>query len=179
MKILAFAGSISSTSINKQLVEVALREMESVDIEVLDLNDYEMPIYSEDREKNGFPSQIIDFTQKIEEADAIVCALAEHNRTYSSGFKNILDWAFRVDKQFFKNKPMLLLSTTTVENGSVNVMKTATTFFPLLGADLRESFIFPNFTENYNSKMNEIVNESLKNDLNDIIQRFKQGININ
>ena len=40
MKIIAFAGSNSLTSINKQLVSYAVSLFKEADAEVLDLNDY-------------------------------------------------------------------------------------------------------------------------------------------
>ena len=56
MKLLAFAATNSSQSINKALVTYASQLIEA-DTTILDLNDYEMPIYSSDREsKNGIPA---------------------------------------------------------------------------------------------------------------------------
>ncbi|MCO5260667.1 MAG: NAD(P)H-dependent oxidoreductase [Crocinitomicaceae bacterium] len=179
MKIVAFAGSISSTSINKKMVKYALNNFKNAEINLLDLNDFEMPIYSEDREKNGFPDKVYEFIKNIENADVVICSLAEHNRTYCTGYKNVLDWAFRANSKFFSDKPMLLMSTTTVENGSVNVLKTANTFFPLLGADVKCSFLLPDFNENFDLSKNEIKNEKLKNDFNKIIDEFKRIVNYN
>ena len=51
MKILAFAGSNSSQSINKKLALYAAGLFENAGVETLDLNDYELPLYSIDREK--------------------------------------------------------------------------------------------------------------------------------
>ena len=57
-KILVFAGSNSSTSINKKLVTYAASLLDNVKSHILDLNDFEMPIYSSDREKNnGYPDE--------------------------------------------------------------------------------------------------------------------------
>ncbi|MFT6901054.1 MAG: chromate reductase [Colwellia sp.] len=50
MKIIAFAASSSRQSINKQLVSYAASLVENAQVEVLDINDYEMPLYSADRE---------------------------------------------------------------------------------------------------------------------------------
>ena len=50
-KILAFAGSSSKTSINKQLATYAANQFENASVEVIDLNDYEMPVISVDKEK--------------------------------------------------------------------------------------------------------------------------------
>lgn len=61
MNILAFAASSSRKSINKQLVTYAASILKSeiisgAEVEIIDLNDFEMPIYSIDREEeNGIP----------------------------------------------------------------------------------------------------------------------------
>ena len=50
MKLLAFAASSSKQSINKQFAEFAISILKDLDTELLDLNDYELPLYSVDRE---------------------------------------------------------------------------------------------------------------------------------
>ena len=63
MKILAFAASSSKHSINKQLVTHATEVLQTeiingAEIDIIDLNDYEMPIYSIDRENDsGIPDK--------------------------------------------------------------------------------------------------------------------------
>lgn len=47
-KIIAFGASSSKNSINKQLATYAASQFENADVEVLDLNEYEMPIFSLD-----------------------------------------------------------------------------------------------------------------------------------
>lgn len=56
MKILAFGGSSSRHSINKQFATYATTFFEGSDIQIIDLNDFEMPIFSVDKEaENGHP----------------------------------------------------------------------------------------------------------------------------
>ena len=65
MKLLAFAATNNSQSINKQLVQYAASLVDA-DVEILDLNDFEMPIYSQDREQQGgIPEQAQTFYKKI------------------------------------------------------------------------------------------------------------------
>ena len=62
MKIVAFAGSSSKESINKKLVTYVAEQFPNVEKEILDLNDYEMPIFSVDREKHdGIPTLALEF----------------------------------------------------------------------------------------------------------------------
>lgn len=52
-KVVAFGASCSTTSINQQLATWAAAQIDNAEVELLDLNNYEMPIYSSDREKEG------------------------------------------------------------------------------------------------------------------------------
>jgi len=81
MNVLAFAASNSRESINKVLATYTANLIENADVEILDINDYEMPIFSEDREKElGQPKQASAFYQKISKADAIIVSYAEIQR---------------------------------------------------------------------------------------------------
>lgn len=111
IKLLAFAGISSRHSINKQLATYAASLFENVEIEILDLNDYELPLFNVDREKLlGHPPIARTFLDKIEEADVLVISVAEHNAGLTAAFKNIYDWTLRQKKLVYDNKPLLLLS---------------------------------------------------------------------
>ena len=112
-KIIALAGSNSSTSINEQLATYASSLVDNVKVKVLDLNDFEMPIYSSDREnESGHPNEAVAFVDEIRGADGIIISLAEYNGAYSGAFKNIFDWASRVEQKTFLGKPMLLMASS-------------------------------------------------------------------
>ena len=67
MKLLAFAGSSSKHSINKKLATYAAGLFENADVEIIDLNDYELPLFSVDREKLiGQPPIARTFLDKID-----------------------------------------------------------------------------------------------------------------
>src|SRR5690606_27803742 len=113
MKIIAFAGSNSSRSINKKLVTYAVSLLGYDDSEILDINDYEMPLFSVDREDTlGQPQLAHDFLAKISSADLLVVSLPENNGNYSAAFKNLFDWCSRIRKDIFQDKPMLLMATS-------------------------------------------------------------------
>ncbi|NMR34869.1 NAD(P)H-dependent oxidoreductase [Chryseobacterium aquaticum] len=175
MKILAFAGSTSSTSINKELVKFVLKSFQEDEIHLIDLNNFSMPVFSVDLEKKGFPDEAHNFLKQIEECDAIICSLAEHNRSYSAAFKNIFDWASRINVKVFQDKPMFLMSTSPGGFGGGNVMNTAKTFFPQFGADIKETFSLSKFYENFDLQ-SAVINPEMLKDLNSKIENFKNQI---
>ncbi|KFF12775.1 NADPH-dependent FMN reductase [Chryseobacterium soli] len=172
MNILVFAGSTSSTSINRELVKFVLKDFQDEDVNFIDLNDFNMPVFSVDLEKKGFPDEAHRFLKAIEECDAIICSLAEHNRSYSAAFKNVFDWASRINVKVFQNKPMLLMSTSPGGYGGGNVMNTAKTFFPQFAADVKDTFSLPKFYENFDLESG-VINPELLKELQEKIENFK------
>lgn len=172
-KILVFAGSSSKSSINKQLAVYAAQQFKNAELDILDLNDYEMPVFSVDKEKeNGIHNLAHDFYNKIGSTDLIVLSLAEHNGAYSSAFKNILDWTSRINNKTFQQKPMLLLATSPGARGGATVLDIASKRFPFQGADVKGTFSLPTFFENFDA-VHGIINPELKNQLLEIVNSIE------
>jgi chromate reductase len=84
MKILTFGASHAKTSINKALARFTATLVPGAEIDVLDLSDYDLPIYSEDLEKQiGHPPAAKAFFEKIGSADGVIVSFAEHNGSVS------------------------------------------------------------------------------------------------
>ena len=169
-KIIAFGASSSKNSINKQLANYVANQFQNANVDLLDLNDYEMPLYSVDKEKNqGIPELAKTFFAKLGNADLILISFAEHNGAYSTAFKNIFDWISRIDGNTFQGKPMLLLATSPGPRGGSTVLEIAKNRFPFQGGIVLNSFSLPNFNTNFDAEKG-ILNGALKNELNEIIQ---------
>ena len=168
-KIIAFGASSSKSSINKQLASYTANQFQNVSVEILDLNDYEMPVFSVDKQaENGIHPLAQEFYAKIGSADLIVISFAEHNGNFSSAFKNILDWSSRINAKTFQEKPMLLLATSPGARGGSSVLDIATKRFPFQGGIVKGSFSLPSFNDNFDAEKG-ITNEELKNQLLEIV----------
>src|SRR5690606_34836231 len=173
MKIVGFAGSNSSTSINKKLVTYVTSLFSNAEVEILDLNDYELPLFGVDIEKEiGQPKLATQFLQKINSADLLVVSLAENNGNYSVAFKNIFDWASRQEKNVFQGKDMLLMATSPGGRGGASVLEIAKNSFPRYGANILATFSLPKFYENFDVESNSISNSELNNEIIQIIEKI-------
>ncbi|MBZ4034639.1 NAD(P)H-dependent oxidoreductase [Flavobacterium sp. 17A] len=171
MKIVAFGGSNSKQSINKHFATYAASLFENADVEVLDLNDYEMPLFSVDLEKEiGQHETAKAFLSKIASADILVVSLAENNGNYSAAFKNLFDWSSRIKKEVFHQKPMLLLATAPGPRGGASVLEIANNALPRYGAQIKATFSLPTFGANFDLQENKISNVELDKELKDIIK---------
>ena len=173
MKIIAFAGSSSANSINKKLVTYAAHLFRNATVEILDLNDFQLPIYSTDIEKEiGQPEQAKAFLSKIASADIMVISLAEYNGNFSAAFKNTFDWCSRINTKVFQEKPMLLMATSPGARGGKSVLEIAQNSFPRYGGVIKASFSLPLFGDNFDTETNIISNPEFDKQLKEIVNNF-------
>lgn len=145
MKILAFAASNSKTSINRQLVQYAMSLLKdgvlpATEFELIDLNDFEMPIYRPDREEEGgIPDQARRLYQKIGNADAVLVSFAEHNGNVTAAWKNIFDWMSRIDMKVWQGRPLVMLAASPGSRGGQGVLQSQSAVLPHFGGELKGS----------------------------------------
>lgn len=167
MKILAIPASNSRNGLNRQIIGHAARLLEgglvaNAEVEILDLNDYEMPIYSVERQRDGIPEAARRFFEKIGAADAVVVSFAEHNGSYSVAWKNVYDWASRIDMRVYQGRRVAMFATSPGRRGGAGVLTAATTSAPFFGADLVGSLAIPSFHDNFDVESGEIADPELR-----------------
>lgn len=174
MKLLAFAASSSTKSINKQLAAYAASQIAGADVEILDINDYEMPLFSQDREEElGQPEQAQKFFAKLGEADAIIISFAEHNGSYTAAYKNLFDWTSRIDMKVFQNKPMVMLATSPGPGGAATVLAAASGSAPYFAADVKATLSIPSFFDNFDMETQALRNPELQSALLEALSTLK------
>ncbi|MEM8862711.1 MAG: NAD(P)H-dependent oxidoreductase [Chloroflexota bacterium] len=179
MNILAFAASNSRTSINKALVTYAAGLLENgildgCQVEILDLNDFEMPLFSVDREKeHGVPDLAQQFYSKVGSADALLVSFAEHNGFYTAAYKNLFDWTSRIDQKVFQSKPAVLLSASPGPGGGRNVMGAAQASAPHFAMDVNASLSVPSFYNNFDMATGQLTNPEIQAELETVLATFK------
>ena len=97
-RILAFAGSSRSDSVNKKVVHLAAAAAEraGADVTVLDLADYPLPIYDGDLEaKDGLPENVLKLKQLFLAHDGLMISSPEYNSSITPLLKNTIDWVSR------------------------------------------------------------------------------------
>lgn len=67
-----------------------IKKHQNVEIEILDLRDYNLPFYDETKENDN----VKKFIQKIQEADGFIIVTPEYNHSLPAVLKNALDWCY-------------------------------------------------------------------------------------
>lgn len=178
-KILTLAASTSSTSINAKLVAFAslqLSELSTIEVISLNLKDYDMPLFCEDRKKeSGVPAPAQKFKKLISECDALLISFAEHNGTYTAAFKNLLDWTSVLEGSMWQEKPMCLLATSPGGRGGKGVLQAASDRFPRMGGKVLASFSLPSFKDHFEEGLG-ITDEKLAQQLAEVLNSFNDQL---
>ena len=171
MRVLAIGASNSRNSINQKLANYAANLVVDAEVKLLDLNEFEMPIFSEDREKKlGSPQQAVEFFKLIGNADLIVISFAEHNGSYTAAYKNLFDWTSRIDMKVFQGKPVIMLATSPGSGGAQSVLSAAKTSAPYFGAEVLAAISLPSFYDNFDCESGKVVDSEFNAKLLNIVE---------
>ncbi|MGL6171993.1 MAG: NADPH-dependent FMN reductase [Vibrio sp.] len=162
MKIIAFGASSSSTSINQALATFAAGLIDGAQVKVLHINDYAVPMFSEDLEKElGHAAGAQAFLDDLAQADAYVISFAEHNGHHPAAYKNLFDWASRINRAMFADKPAVYLATSPGPGGAKSVLAAATAAAPFFGGNVKASVSVPSFYDNFDVEQGVVTNPAI------------------
>ncbi len=172
-KVLVFAGSNHSGSINQQLAHYAASLVEDAQVELLDLKKYDAPMYSIDREqKEGHPESIKKLNALLQEFDGYIIASPEHNGNLSAFLKNVFDWLSRVNGKFLAGKPVLLLSTSPGKFGGANHLNILSTMLGFFDGKEAARFSLGSFSETFDTEAKKIKDPEADSELLAAVNSF-------
>ncbi|HEX5127262.1 MAG TPA: NAD(P)H-dependent oxidoreductase [Rhodocyclaceae bacterium] len=130
MKILVFAGSARSASLNKRLAAEAYRLLGEAGVEatLIDLRDYDMPIYDGDLEAaSGSPENARKLRTLFSQHEGLLIVTPENNSSLPSLLKNTIDWISRSEGGvsggvYFKGKIAAIMAASPGGLGGLRVL---------------------------------------------------------
>lgn len=178
MKILAFAGSNSSRSINRALLEHAAGLLKQHEVTVIDLRDFDTPLYSMDlEEQSGIPENTQRLRKLFDEHDAFMIASPENNGMMPAFFKNAMDWISRMEGKIFQGKPVMLMSTSPGPRGGQTNLEHMKAVIPHWGASaVFADFHLGRFYDTYDRENKTFTNPEDAMRLKDAIRDFEDNL---
>jgi chromate reductase len=118
MRILGVSGSLRAKSYNTGLLEEARKLLpRDVTMEIADIAN--LPLYGTDKESDP-PESVRMLKAKIKEANAILFATPEYNRSISAALKNAIEWGNHPESDnSWDGKPAAIISASTGPRGGV------------------------------------------------------------
>ncbi|MDE0310510.1 MAG: NAD(P)H-dependent oxidoreductase [Acidiferrobacterales bacterium] len=141
VKILAFAGSTGTRSLNKKLVGHAaqLARLQGAEVRLIDLKSYPLPLYDSDLEReSGVPDNALAIRTLMVESEGILVSCPEYNSAISGVLKNTIDWVSRpVPDQAalaaFTGKTVALLAASPGRLGGIRTLASVRSILSSLG----------------------------------------------
>lgn len=145
-KLLFFSGSNSSNSINRKLIEILAGITQAKAVQIIDLRNFPVPLYSDLEEAKGIPAETNRLLEIIDDHDVLVIAIPEHNHSMPAFFKNTIDWMSRArsDYRVFDGKEIILLNASP-GNGGNYIISNARVVLEALGAHVIGAAILNKF----------------------------------
>ena len=116
-KVGYFVGSLSSTSINRELSKALIR-LAPDDLEFTEIAIGGLPLYSPDYD-HDFPPEPRALKAAIAGSDAILFVTPEYNRSIPGALKNAIDWASRPwGQNSFDQMPAAVIGASSGQIGT-------------------------------------------------------------
>ena len=174
MNILAFSGSNSSTSINQSLIRCTAEKIGGT---VINLRDYEFPMYSEDLEREkGIPADVFTIMEKMQKADTVIISTPEHNANLPAFFKNVLDWLSRTKVKFLVDKKVLIMSTSNGQGGAAKAAALMDRPIRYAGGEIFETYSLPGFKDHFDQENDTFIDEGWNAKLDETLSRFLKAV---
>ena len=110
-------GSLSSTSINRQLAEV-LVGLAPPQLRFADIPIGGLPLFSPDLEAD-LPPAVAEFKRAVSSSDGLLIVSPEYNRSIPGALKNAIDWGSRPRRDnSFARKPTGIIGASTGHIGT-------------------------------------------------------------
>ena len=107
-------------SYNTKALHLAIDIAKEVDanVEEILLKEFDLPLFNEDVEAEGYPRNVQKIYKKIDECDLLIIASPEYNHSISGVLKNAIDWLSR-DGNHLKGKTAVIFGASTGGFGTV------------------------------------------------------------
>jgi chromate reductase, NAD(P)H dehydrogenase (quinone) len=182
VKVVAFSGSTREQSVNKKLLQEAVKVAERMgaEVKVIDLRDFPMPFYDGDIEaKLGMPEHAKRFRQLLIESDAVLITSPEYNGSVSGILKNTLDWASRSEngqpsRDAFKGKKFAIMSASPGPGGGARGLEHLRTIIENVGGIVVQQRLSVPNAYNAFDPQGALRDDTLKHKLSEEIQQLLQ-----
>ena len=115
MKLVGIVGSNAEHSYNRMLLEFIAKEYTDLfELELLEIKD--LPLFNQSEDQTN-SKEVQDLNRKIVEADGVIIATPEHNRTISPALKSALEW-FSYKIHPMEDKPVLVMGASYYDQGT-------------------------------------------------------------
>ncbi|GAB4057370.1 NADPH-dependent FMN reductase [Catellatospora paridis] len=175
-KVGYFIGSLSSTSVNRELSQVLIR-LAPEELEFTEIPIGNLPLYSPDHDAN-YPPEAVALKDAIHRSQAILFVTPEYNRSIPGALKNAIDWASRPwGKNAFDHIPAAVIGASIGQIGTAlaqQALRGVLSFCNARQMTAPEAYI--QFNKTLFPGNGEVVDDAVRTFLADFMGEFRDHI---
>ncbi|GAA1364127.1 NADPH-dependent FMN reductase [Catellatospora chokoriensis] len=175
-KVGYFIGSLSSTSVNRELSRVLIR-LAPEELEFTEIPIGNLPLYSPDHDAN-YPPEAVALKDAIHRSQAILFVTPEYNRSIPGALKNAIDWASRPwGKNAFDHIPAAVIGASVGQIGTAlaqQALRGVLSFCNARQMTAPEAYI--QFNKTLFPGDGEVVDDAVRTFLADFMDEFRDHI---
>jgi len=182
-KVIALAGSLKEHSFNRQFLEVAgsLLAEQGVEVEYVDLRDYDVPLFSEDLEAEGLPDGVYRLKRLFLQSDGLLLASPEYNGSISGVLKNAIDWISRPSEgvamgEAFQGKVAALLAASPSPLGGLRGLSHARDVLFNLGTVVLPGWVTLPAAYSAFDEQGKLNDEQITQRVTDLVSRLAETV---
>lgn len=175
-KVGYFVGSLSSTSINRELAKAVIR-LAPEDLEFTEIPIGNLPLYSQDYDED-YPPEPRALKEAIARSDAILFVTPEYNRSIPGALKNAIDWASRPwGQNSFDQMPAAVLGASIGQIGTALAQQSLRGVLSFCNArQMTAPEAYIQYSPEAFPGEGEVTNESTKTFLTNYMEEFRTYI---
>ncbi|GAA1409990.1 NADPH-dependent FMN reductase [Catellatospora coxensis] len=175
-KVGYFIGSLSSTSVNRELSRVLIR-LAPEELEFTEIPIGNLPLYSPDHDAN-YPTEAVALKDAIHRSQAILFVTPEYNRSIPGALKNAVDWASRPwGKNSFDHIPAAVIGASIGQIGTALAQQALRGVLSFCNA---RQMTAPEAYIQYNNTLfpgdGEVTDDAVRTFLSDYMAEFRDHI---
>lgn len=175
-KVGYFVGSLSSTSINRELSKALIR-LAPEDLEFTEISIRNLPLYSPDYDAN-YPPEALALKNAIRQSEAVLFVTPEYNRSIPGALKNAIDWASRpLGQNAFNHVPAAVIGASVGRIGTAVAQQSLRAVLSYCNArQMTAPEAYIRYTPEVFPGDGEVANDSTKAFLSNYMAEFRDHI---
>lgn len=179
IEVAAIIGSLRRGSYNRGLLRTAML-LRPDRLHLYEVPIHDLPFYSEDIERRGFPASVRDFRAQIERADAVLICTPEYSYSISGVLKNALDWAAApAGHSPLRGRPLAIMGASAGRSGTMRAQLQLRQIATAIGmVPIPEPEIYVTYAADKFNQLGELTDQTSRDLIEEMLDAISAWVDV-
>jgi chromate reductase len=179
IEVAALIGSLRRNSYNRGLLRTAML-LRPDRVHLYEVSIHDLPFYSEDIERRGFPTSVRDFRAQIERADALLVCTPEYSYSIPGVLKNALDWAAApAGHSPLRGRPLAMMGASVGRSGTMRAQLHLRQVATAIGlVPIPEPEIYVTYAADKFNQLGELTDQTSREQVEELLNAIADWVDL-